>query len=140
MTWLSELVMRPTLNTISIPLNSYQATIWWKIFEIILNKDLNLWRGKINQVLYSCVSKWYTVQQLHTSSIICVDKFKKLFKVHLQSTQVWNTLKKFQSPVQVNWAWKFSKNFQSSTQVRPEWENFKKFQCFKCLVVKCQNF
>ena len=68
LTWLSELVMRPVLNTIGIPLSSYQATIWWKIFKIILTKDLKLWRGNTNQVQYSCVSQWYTVQQLHRSS------------------------------------------------------------------------
>ena len=48
--------MRPTLNTIGIPLSSYQATILWKIFKIILTKNPNLWRGNI-KVAGNCM-KW----------------------------------------------------------------------------------
>ena len=129
MTWLSELVVRPTLNTVGIPLSSYQATVWWKKFKIILIEDLNLWRGSINQVQYSCVSQWHTVQQLHTSSIICVHKFNSSSKIFQSSITINSSLKIFlnfsmSSSNQLSLE-KFQKHFQSSSQVRPEWKNFK---------------
>ena len=67
-------------------------------------------------------------------------QIQNIFKVHSESTQVWNNFKKFQSPVQVNWAWKnFRKlsKFNSSNTWVKKFQNY--FQSFECLVVKCQK-
>ena len=115
--------MRPTLNTISIPLSSYLATIWWKIFRIILNKDLNLWRRNINQVQYSCVSQWHTSSTIAYIHMCTSSKFSKFIHNQLKFEKI---QKIFQSPVQVNWAWK---NFQK----------FSKFNSSKTWVKKIQK-
>ena len=94
-----------------------------KIFEIILTKDLNLWRGNINQYntavlvngiqFNNCIqvqSYVYTSSKKFQSSFTIntsLKKFKNIFKVQFKSTE----LKKI------------SKNFKKFS--KPEWKNFK---------------
>ena len=109
-----------------------------KCFEKNLTECLNIWRGNINQVQYSWVSKCQ-----HSSTVVCkfnhmcvhvqekiqssntintgLKKFQKILKVQLQSNKVENFSKSSSSQLGLK---KISKNFQSSTQVRPEWKNF----------------
>ena len=125
-----------------------------KGLEKILIECLNLWRGNINQVQYSWVSKCqqgstvackfnhmcvHAQEKIQSSNTINagLKKFQKNFKVQLQSNKVEKILKKiFKVQFKSTGFEKNSKNFQSSTQVGPEW---KKFQSFKCLVEKCQK-
>ena len=124
-----------------------------KCFENILIECLNLWRGNINQVQYSWVSK---CQQGSTVAckfnLMCVHVQKKIqssntinaglkkFQKNSKSNYNQTSLKKIQKNFKVQFKStgfeKNSKKFQSSTQVWPEW---KKFQSFKCLVKKCQK-
>ena len=105
-----------------------------KCFEKNLIECLNLWRGNINQVQYSCVSQWHIIQQLYTSSIICVHMFKKVSKFNHNQYKFEN-FQKFHSPVQVNWVWKkFKKNSKSTSS--KTW--VKKFQSFKVQMPGCE--
>ena len=94
-------------------------------FLLSYNMIKNIWnnfdqrpkliKGNINQVQYSCVSQFHTVQQLHTNSIICVHKFKKFSKFSYNQHKFEKVLKKVQFKSTE------LENFQkSSTQVRPQ--------------------
>ena len=114
-----------------------------KIDEIgsaLLFYVLHLWRWNINQVQYRCFSQWNTVQQLHTSSIICVHKLKKKQSSFTINTSLKIFFLNYQSPVQVNWAWKNFRKFSMFNSSKTWVKKFQKyFQSFECLVVKCQK-
>ena len=90
---------------------------------------LNLWRGNINQVQYSWVSK---CQQSSTVvckfNHMCVHVQKKISKFNHNQCRFEKISKNFQSPVQVNWVWKKSKKFSKFNSSKTWVKKISKFQ------------